>query len=79
MYVINEPNGEEVVETFYEKKPQKVINPILNEKFLIIIAIIGLIRKMYYNDEQYFLQPYERFGGNLKVELYLSNYEIKVD
>ena len=28
---------------------------------------------------QYFLQPYERFGGNLKVELYLSNYEIKVD
>ena len=28
---------------------------------------------------QYFLQQYKRFGGNVKVELYLSNYETKVD
>ena len=27
----------------------------------------------------YFPQPYERFGGNVEIELYLSNYETKAD
>ena len=26
-----------------------------------------------------FPQPYERFGGNVEIELYLSNYETKAD
>ena len=32
-----------------------------------------------YKMSQYFLKPYDRSGGNVKVELDLSNYAIKVD
>ena len=51
----------------------------LSEKVLIIHSIIGLIRKIIVMMSQYFLQQYKRFGGNVKVELYLSSYETKVD
>ena len=63
-YVINDLNGEESIGTFYEKELQttnekefriekalrkKTINYMLNEKFMIIHLIAGLIKKIKYN------------------------------
>ena len=62
-YVISNLNGEELVETFYEKELQKqikkslklkklskskVINYMLNGKAMIILLLLGLIKKVYY-------------------------------
>ena len=38
-YVINDPNGEEIVETFYAKELQKAINYMLNGEDTIIFLI----------------------------------------
>ena len=40
----------------------------------IILLIAGLIKK-----SEYFPKPYNRFGGNVKVELCLPNYVTKAD
>ena len=45
----------------------------------IIILVAGLIKKSLYKMSEYFPKPYNRFGGNVKVELYLSNYATKTD
>ena len=37
----------------------------------------GLINKKDIRMSQYFPEPYERFGGNVKVKLDLSNYATK--
>ena len=62
-YVISNLNDEELVETFYEKELQKqikkslklkklsknkVINYMLNGKAMIILLLLGLIKKVYY-------------------------------
>ena len=42
---------------------------------MIILLIVGLIRKTMYKISQYFPKPYSCFEGNPKVELDLSSYE----
>ena len=37
------------------------------------------MKKMVYKISQFFPKPYNRFAGNVKVELDLSNYETKID
>ena len=53
----------------------------LNGKAMIILLIAGLIKKTLYKMSQYFqyFKPYNRFEGNVKVELDLFNYAPKTD
>ena len=53
----------------------------LNGKAMIILLIAGLIKKTLYKMGQYFqyFKPYNRFEGNVKVELDLFNYAPKTD
>ena len=37
------------------------------------------MKKTSYKMRQYFPKPYQNFGGNVKVELELSNYATKTD
>ena len=46
---------------------------------MIILLIAGLIKKILYKMSQYFPKPYEPFGGDINVEVDLSNYEAKPD
>ena len=39
---------------------------------MIIHLIVGLIKK-YIKMSQYFPKPYEPFGGDINVKVYLSN------
>ena len=48
-------------------------------KDIKIILIVGLMKKTLYKMRQYFPKPYKNFGGNVKVELELSNYATKTD
>ena len=70
--------------TNQEFRKEKVIKKKGNElyvngKVIIIHLIAGLIKKILHNMSQYFPKPYNRFGGNVKAELDLSNYAIKTD
>ena len=60
---------------------EKVVNYVLNGKAMIILLIAGLIKKTLYKMGQYFqyFKPYNRFEGNVKVELDLFNYAPKTD
>ena len=42
---------------------------------MIILLIVGLIRKTIYKISQYFPKPHRCFEGNPKVELDLFSYE----
>ena len=55
----------------------KEIDCMSNEKDIIILLIVGLIKKSY-KMSQYF-PPYRSCGGDIKVELDLSNYATKPD
>ena len=46
---------------------------------MIILLIVGLIKKTLYKMSQYFPKPYEPFGGDINVKLDLSNYATKSD
>ena len=46
---------------------------------MIILLIVGLIKKTLYKMSQYFPKPYEPFGGNINVTVDLSNYATKDD
>ena len=46
---------------------------------MIILLIVGLIKKTSYKMSQYFPKPYEPFTGNINVRLDLSNYATKAD
>ena len=50
----------------------------LNGKAMIILFIVGQIKKIY-EMSQYFPKPYNGFGGNVKVELDLFNYATKTN
>ena len=41
---------------------------------MIILLIVGSIKKTFYKMSQYFPKPYRTFGRNLKVALALSSY-----
>ena len=46
---------------------------------MIILLIVGLIKKTFYKMSQYFPKPYEPFGGYDNVKVDLSNYATKAD
>ena len=46
---------------------------------MIILLIVGLIKKTLYKISQYFPKPYEPFGGDINVTVDLSNYATKDD
>ena len=46
---------------------------------MIILLIIGLIKKTLYKISQYFPKPYEPFSGDINVTFDLSNYATKAD
>ena len=46
---------------------------------MIILLIVGLIKKTLYKMSQYFPKPYEPFGGDINVKVDLSNYATKDD
>ena len=46
---------------------------------MIILLIVGLIKKTLYKMSQYFPKPYEPFGGDIDVAVDLSNYATKDD
>ena len=46
---------------------------------MIILLIVGLIKKALYKMSQYFPKPYRSFEGNVKVELDLSSYATKAE
>ena len=46
---------------------------------MIILLIVGLIKKTLYKMSQYFPKPYESFGGDINVKIDLSNYATKDD
>ena len=46
---------------------------------MIILLIVGLIKKTLYKMSQYFPKPYRSFEGNVKVELDLSSYATKAE
>ena len=50
-----------------------------NGKAMIILLIVGLIKKTLYKMSQYFPKPYRSFEGNFKVELYFSSYTTKAE
>ena len=46
---------------------------------MIILLIVGLIKKTLYKMSQYFPKRYEQFGRNINVTVDLSNYATKDD
>ena len=46
---------------------------------MIILLIVGSIKKTLYKMSQYFPKPYEAFGGDINVKVDLSNYATKAD
>ena len=46
---------------------------------MIICSIVGLIKRTLYKMSQYFPKPYELFGGDINVNVDISNYATKAD
>ena len=46
---------------------------------MIILLIVGLIKKTLYKMSQYFPKTYEPIGGDINVTVDLSNYATKDD
>ena len=46
---------------------------------MIIHLIAGLTKKTFYKMSQYFSKPYEPFGEDINVKVYLSKYATKAD
>ena len=46
---------------------------------MAIPLMVGLIKKTLYKMSQYFLKPYESFGGDINVKIDFSNYATKDD
>ena len=46
---------------------------------MIILLIVGLIKKTLYKVSRYFPKPYEPFDGDINVKVELSNYATKYD
>ena len=54
-------------------------NCMSNEKGMIAVLIVGLIKKPHIKMSQYFPKPFGRFGGNINVKVDKSNYATKTD
>ena len=90
--IINDFNGEEIIETFYKKELQKTNQ----NEFIIEKVIKRKGNKLYVKWKQFhlmarlmkihcikisksFSKPYNRFEGNIKVTVDLFNYATKAD
>ena len=93
-YVINDLNGEEIIGTCYEKELRDTsqeefrIEKIIKKKGdKLYIKWKGydnsfnswIDKKTYYKMSQYFPKPYKPFGGDINVNVDLSNYVTKAD
>ena len=58
---------------------EKMTNRMSNEKGMIAVLIVGLIKKPHIKMSQYFPKPFGRFGGNINVKVDMSNYATKTD
>ena len=56
-----------------------MINYMSNGKGMIIVLIIGLIKKTLFKMSEYFPKPLGSYGENIKVRIDLSNYATKAD
>ena len=75
-------NCKKLVKKNSEQKPylkEKVINCTLNGKGMIIVLIVGLIKRSRIKMSQYFPKPFRKFGGNINVKVDLSNYGTNTD
>ena len=92
-YAISDLNGEEIVGSFYEKELQKAnqkkfrIEKVIKRKGNKLYVKwkrynnsfnSWIDKKRSYKMSQYFL-PFRSHGGDIKVELDLSNYVTKTD
>ena len=92
--VINDLNGEGSIGSFYEKEFQEInqkefrIAKVIRKKGdklyvkgkdMIIVLIVGLIKKLCIKMRQYFPKPYRNFGGNINVKVNLSYYTTKTN
>ena len=50
-----------------------------NGKAMVILVIVGSIKKILLYKTSYFPEPYTRSKNKIKAELYLSNYATKSD
>ena len=92
-YIISDLNDEEIIGTFYVKelrktnqkefRREKEINRKANKLYVkwkgYDNSFNNWINKKLYKMSKYFPKPYNPFGGNVKVELDLSNYTTKTD
>ena len=46
---------------------------------MIVVLIVGLVKKTLYKKSQYFPKSYEPFSGDINLNIYLSNYATKDD
>ena len=46
---------------------------------MIVLLIVGLIKRILYKMSQYFPKPYEPFGGDVNVKVDLSDYATEAD
>ena len=94
IYIINDLNGEQIIGTFYEKELQKTnqqefrIEKVIKKKrSKLYFKWKGydnsfnswIDKKDLVQMSQYFLEPYEPFGGDINVKVDLSDYAKKTD
>ena len=75
-------NCKKLIKKNLEKKKylkEKVINCMSSGKGMIVILIVGLIKKISYKNCQYFSKLFKNFGRNINVKIDLSNYATKTD
>ena len=54
-----------------------MINCTSNGKDVIVVLIVGLIKKTSYKNESIFPKPFRSFDGNINVKVDLPNYATK--
>ena len=94
IYIINDLNGEQIIGTFYEKELQKTNQQefrmekvIKKKRSKLYFKWKGydnsfnswIDKKDLVQMSQYFLEPYEPFGGDINVKVDLSDYAKKTD
>ena len=82
-YAPNWPEEVFVISKIKDRVPWSHVNSymlisyISNEKAMLTLLIVGLVKKTLYKMNQRFPKPYRNFGGIVKVVLDLSSYATK--
>ena len=56
-----------------------MINCMSNGKAIIVVLIVGLIKRSHIKMSQYSPKPFRSFGGNIKIKVDLFDYATKTD